>query len=86
MRTMNSPSDSFLHSPFCFLSSLVAPSLAPTLASGGYFFCVFLPLGTGVCFLGCSGRFMAGRVSGVAERLSAIGSYAQVDPTDNCPE
>ena len=33
---MNSPSDSFLHSPFCFLSSLVAPSSTPTLASGMY--------------------------------------------------
>ena len=31
---MNSPSDSFLHSPFCFLSSLVAPSSTPALASG----------------------------------------------------
>ena len=29
---MNSPSDSFLHSPFCFLSSLVAPSSTPALA------------------------------------------------------
>ena len=31
---MNSPSDSFLHSPFCFLSSLVARSSTPALASG----------------------------------------------------
>ena len=31
---MNSPSDSFLHSPFCFLSSLVAPSSTSALASG----------------------------------------------------
>ena len=31
---MNSPSDSFLHSPFCFLSSLVAPSSTPALISG----------------------------------------------------
>ena len=33
---MNSPSESFLHSPFCFLSSLVARSSTPTLASGMY--------------------------------------------------
>ena len=31
---MNSPLDSYIHSPFCFLSSLVAPSSTPTLASG----------------------------------------------------
>ena len=31
---MNLPSDSFLHSPFCFLSSLVAPSSTPALVSG----------------------------------------------------
>ena len=34
MPTMNSPSDSFLHSPFCFLSSLVAPPSTPALVSG----------------------------------------------------
>ena len=29
---------------------------------------------------------MAGRVSGVPERTSAIGSYARVDPTEKYPE
>ena len=33
MPTINSPSDSFLHSPFCFLSSLVTPSSTYTLVS-----------------------------------------------------
>ena len=34
MPTINPSSDSFLHSPFCFLSSLVAPSSTSAFASG----------------------------------------------------
>ena len=44
---MNSPSDSFLHSPFCFLSSLVAPSSTPALASGLSFLLSSLTTGNG---------------------------------------
>ena len=39
-----------------------------------------------MCFSGCSGRFMAGRVSGEPNRPSAVGFYVQAGPTDKFPQ
>ena len=85
MPTVNPSSDSFLHSPFCFLSSLVAPSSTTTLASGltssefPYHWervCAFLVVVVD----------MAGRVSGEPERPAAVGFHARTGPTVKFPK
>lgn len=87
MPTMNSPSDSFLHSPFCFLSSFVASVL------------IFLPLVSGLTLLlrslTAGNRYVLfwlwlpiyGRPGfWGAGKTVAAGSDARAGPTDKCPE
>ena len=82
---MNAPSDSFLHSPFYFLSSLVAPSSTPALVSG-MSSSEFPYRWERVCAFLVVVVDMAGRVSGEPERPSAVGLHARVGPTDKFPE
>ena len=83
---MNSPSDSILHSPFFFLSSLVAPSSTPALASGLSSLLSFLTAGNRYVLFwlwwsiyGRPGFWGAGKTVG-RWLLCPCGPYRQVPP------